>query len=80
MCRNQLGEEFDGISSDIAALVLQTSRGEFCCGLPPFWELGVQIAKLDEDLDGATSTVGIQVQESLLQNIEKYVDLSFGVL
>jgi hypothetical protein len=42
--------------------------------------LGVQIAKLDEDLNGAASTVRIDIEEPLLKHVEEGIDLAFVIL
>ena len=80
MCGNKLGQQFDRITSHIAALILQTSGGEFCCSLSPLRELLLQVADSHEYLDRATATVRVDIKESFFQYIEKGVNLGLIII
>jgi hypothetical protein len=48
--------------------------------LSALWKFRIQIAKLDVDLDCSASAIGVKIEEPLLQDVEKDVDLAFGIL
>lgn len=76
---NQLGQQLDRISPNVATLILQTSRSQLCRSLSPLGELLFQVADTHQNLNGAATAVRVNVEETLLQYIEECVDLRLGV-
>jgi hypothetical protein len=76
---NKLGQQFDCISSNIAALVFQTSRSQLRSGLSPLGELLFQVADPHQNLDRSATAVRVNVEETLFQHIEECIDLRLGV-
>ena len=76
---NQLGQQLDRISPNVATLIFQTSRSQLCRSLSPLGELLFQVADTHQNLNGAATAVRVNVEETLLQYIEECVDLRLGV-
>ena len=75
----ELPKQLDSIPSNVATLILQTPCSQLGSGLAAFGKFLLQIAELDINLDDPASTIRVNVEESFLENVEKAIDLGFGV-
>lgn len=76
---DEAAEQLDGISANITALVFETSASQLGCLLPPLGEFLLEVAELDVDLDRSAAAVRVDIQETLLQHIEKGIQLGLVI-
>ena len=75
MSLDQRAEQLDSIPPNITAFILQASRRKLGSTLSPLWELLVQFADLDVDLNGLASGVWVDIQKALLKHVEECIKL-----
>src|SRR5271156_4720581 len=80
MSGNELAKQLDCVSAHVAAFILKTLRCKFSSMLTTLRKLLFKVTQLHEDLDGTASTVGIRVEEPLLQRVEESIDLDLAGL
>lgn len=73
-------QQLDGVSSHVAALILETAAGELCSLLSSFGELLLQVAEFHINLQGPASAVRVDVEKAFLEDVEEGVELRFVVL
>jgi hypothetical protein len=76
---NELGEQLNGVSTNVAALVFQASCGQLSGCLPSLGELLLQVAYSHEHLDGSAAAVRVDIEKSLFEDIEKGIDLGLVI-
>jgi hypothetical protein len=77
---DKLGQEFNCITPDVTALVLQASGCQLSRGLSSLGELLLKITNSHKYLDRTAPAVRVDIEETLFQYIEKGVDLGFVVV
>lgn len=78
MCGHKPCEKFDGIPPNVATLVFQTSSCKLSGFLTSFREFLIQVTESHVNLNSAATTIGVDVQETLLKNIKERIDLRLG--